>query len=83
MDASYVLQYVVGLIEAFPAELNSKERFDMNSIEGTEDMILTLGNPVSVSETEFTFLINIDNVSKLYSSEITIAFDENNLELIE
>jgi parallel beta-helix repeat protein len=82
MDASYVLQYVVGLIEAFPAELNSKERFDMNSIEGTEDMILTLGNPVSASETEFTVSINIDNVSKLYSSEISIAFDENNLELI-
>jgi len=46
-------------------------------------MILTLGNHVSVSETEFTVSINIDNVSKLYSSEITLAFDENNLELIE
>ena len=83
MDASFILQYVVGLIEAFPAELNSKSRTDMNSIEGTEDMILNLGQAVSVSETEFTVPIYIDQVSKLYSSQIELKFDENNLELLE
>tara|TARA_R110002124_G_scaffold201629_1_gene368179 strand:+ start:322 stop:5559 length:5238 start_codon:yes stop_codon:yes gene_type:complete len=83
MDASFILQYVVGLIEAFPAELNSKSRTDMNSIEGTEDMILSLGQAVSVSETEFTVPVYIDQVSKLYSSEIELKFDENNLELVE
>ncbi|XWN38428.1 MAG: right-handed parallel beta-helix repeat-containing protein [Balneola sp.] len=83
MDASFILQYVVGLIEAFPAELNSKQRYDINTIEGTEDMILSLGEPVPLNETEFSVPVYIDNVHSLFSSEIEIDFDNNNLELIK
>ncbi len=82
MDASFILQYVVGLIEAFPAELNSKQRFDMNTIDGTDEMILSLGTPVSLSETEFSVALNIDNVSLLYSSEISIEFNGGEVELM-
>jgi parallel beta-helix repeat protein len=83
MDASFILQYVVGLIEAFPAELNSKSRSDMNSVEGTEDMILSLGESIPLSESEFRIPVYIDNVSSLFSSEIEIDFDNNSLELID
>lgn len=83
MDASYILQYAVGLIEAFPAELNSKLRNEKFSYPGLEQMQLSFGELIEISEEEFIVPIILDNVNSLYAFELELDYDDQNLELVE
>ena len=80
---SYILQYAVGLIDAFPVELNSKIRNEKFKYPGLDQIQLSFGEIIDISEDEFIIPIILDNVNSLYAFEFELDFDDENLELVE
>jgi len=79
MDASYILQYLVGQIEAFPAELNSKARNDLFAGMEEENIILEIADLKDLGEQTYSVALDLKAVKNLYAFEIEMSFPTQNI----
>ena len=77
MDASLILQYVVGLINYFPAELLSPLPLYQAVAE------LAIESKTVEPGEEFTLAVNISNASNVYAMQVNLSYDPGYLEAIE
>ena len=76
LDASLILQYVVGLINNFPAELLAPTPYFVSDVElDISDLLVEPGE-------EFDLPISISNVSGVYAMQTNISYDPQYLTAI-
>ncbi len=77
LDASLILQYVVGLISYFPAELLSPMPYY------TSEAHLVIGNQTALPGEEFDLPLQMTNVDGVFAGQITLNYDPFYLAVLE